>query len=816
MSAPMLRSAVRELKFHPARYVATLVAIAISVGFLAAASIVTATESNAAGAQTAEPYSTGDMVVSLKSAPNEVTTDQVAAAISAVGGVRAEEGLDTWNLLLSTSSSARLAAITSMPSQDFMWTTLKEGTWPGPDQIVLNSSLATNLGVKMGDRLTINDKQVTVSGISNVPASRIASDPAIIDPQFLTQMCGQVCPVVTTKWVVRLDTDANLKQVGDNIVAALSSLGASATAEKTSDFVQDSAKAAMGNVNGMKYILYIFAGIATVVGMITIANTFTILLAQRRRQTGLIRSIGASGAQVRRSIWLEALVLGLTGAIVGVALACGLTALLGLYTGSIQFGLQVPMRETIIAMVVGLLITLLAAVVPARRATEISPIEALQPTENSVGSSKSSVVRTVVCGVMVVAGLGACLVSLKGGSMALAVAIMGAMLTSLGVLFGARAFVPSLLKAAGMIVRGWNPAASVAAKNVTRDPARATATATALMLAVGLIITLQVGAASVSQTMQDKISSEYPVDMYVSASDASALSLKDKMNEITHVDGVGSWVGIECKALPDGWDALKVCNYTPEVATFSPGLPASVGDDQILYSERYAAGDVVSLDSMNLKIETSPVIMGNLYVFVSPATYAKLNGESYEDSMVFLTVTDSSQSAAIQKSVQDIVGSSAEAGGSVLAKSMIEQMMNIIVGMVTALLAVAVLIALVGVGNTLTLSVIERSRENAILRALGFQTRQLKVMLLVEAMLLTLVGAVVGMAAGAFFGWVGSTALIAQLGASDGIMMSTKFALNWPQTLGLLAVLVVAAGLASILPGRRAAKASPVEALAEV
>jgi len=815
MAAPMLRSALRELKFHPARYVATLVAIAISVGFLAASSIITATESNATGVQTAAPYATGDLVVTLTTGPTDMSADIVTAVVSSTTGVRQTTGIDSTSMILENGASMSMAAVTAMPPDDFAWTSLKEGSWPQGDQIALNAHLADTLGVKVGDTITSNKRTLTVSGITTDPPSSVSSDPAIAGQDFMSTACGSMCYIYGMKWVVRLDPGADSEQVGTAIVAALSALGVTAKAQVTKDFVQDASEAAMGNVNGMKYILYVFAGIATVVGMITIANTFTILLAQRRRQTGLIRSIGASGTQVRRSIWLEALVLGLLGSVLGVGLACGLAALLGLYTGSIGFGLQVPIRETLIAMAVGLVITLVAAIIPARRATEISPIEALQPTETSTAATTASIAKTVVCGLLVVAGVAACLLSLKAGSASLIIAVLGAMLTSLGVLFGARAFVPSLLKVAGVIVRRWSPAASVAAKNVTRDPARASATATALMLAVGLIITLQVGAASVNTTMQNKISSEYPVDVYISASAENGFTLQAEADQIAHIAGVGTSVAIPCRALPEDWAADKVCSYVPGVAGLSSGVPQSVPDDQILYSERYDSGEVVTLDSIDLTIETSPVIMGNQYVFVSPATYTKLSGESYEASLIFLTVTDTSKIASIQKSIADIVGASAEVGGSVMAKSMIEQMMNILVGMVSALLAVAVLIALVGVGNTLTLSVIERARENAILRALGFQTKQLKAMLLVEAMLLTLVGAVVGVAAGAFFGWIGSTALVAQLGASDGIMMKAQFALNWPQTLGLLAILVLAAGLASILPGRRAAKASPVEALAE-
>jgi len=157
------------------------------------------------------------------------------------------------------------------------------------------------------------------------------------------------------------------------------------------------------------------------------------------------------------------------------------------------------------------------------------------------------------------------------------------------------------------------------------------------------------------------------------------------------------------------------------------------------------------------------------------------------------------------------VGSGDRLSGSVVEAALYEQVMDLLLAITTGLLAVAVLIALIGVSNTLSLSVMERTRESALLRALGLQARSLRVMLLIEALQVAVVGIVVGVVAGAGFGWLAVTAL----GRSGGFD-TVRFAVDLPSTAGMVGVAVLAAALASVLPGRRAATAAPTEALADI
>jgi putative ABC transport system permease protein len=204
-------------------------------------------------------------------------------------------------------------------------------------------------------------------------------------------------------------------------------------------------------------------------------------------------------------------------------------------------------------------------------------------------------------------------------------------------------------------------------------------------------------------------------------------------------------------------------------------------------------------------------------ILVAPEVMNQLGGTPQPTS-IWVGLTDRNQMAAAMQPLMQLQARYATAGlavsGAAFLASVMEQVLNVLLIATSALLGVAVVIALVGVSNTLGLSVIERGRESALLRALGMQRRSLRLMLLMEALLLALAGVVVGILAGAFFGWLGVNSIMRQAGLT-GAGHPTLFALNVWQTVALVVIAVAAAALASILPGRRAAMAPPTEALAE-
>ncbi len=850
----MFKTALRELKFHPGRYVATLLAIAISVCFMAASSIITATESHAMAMQDAYPYTKADLITDISeyhtdSAADQPTLDQVTEVIESAAGVAAAEPLFKSSSEASHGSAAELVNLTVIPShKGFNTLELKSGNLPQGAQIVINSALSKKLGVNIGDSLSVDGAQLTVSGISTDPTSRLLGNPVYVSHDWFAQTndLADMSPLALS-WLVGIHEGFDPKAVATNIQSSLAEAHFKGDIQTEKDYVATAATSYTHDIDVLKYILWVFAGIALIVGLITISNTFSILLAQRRRQIGLMRVIGASGAQVRHSIWGEALILGAIGGLLGIALAAGLSALLGLYTGSVSFGIVFPAMETVVSFILGVVITLIACVTPARHATRVSPMEALQTSSSEASRKRVSVARGVICGIFAVAGIVGSILALRSHDDALALAVGSAMCLAVGVLFGARLFVPWILRGLGAIVKHWGPSSRVAAKNVVRDPARASATATALMLAVGLIVTLQVGAASVEKTVLEKLQQEYPVDVTLTNWDYDPTRLtveQDVQDAFAKLPGVNQKVGIPCKwvnlsdtPLDENMDNLDrmehICSYVPQITQVATAFPATMPDSEIwvgknstmyqagLGSRMRAADATLTLPSTTGTIDLhgveSPIAEAWSYDFVSPRTYDSLPGTSTDNAVIFISLDQNANIMTFMRDANAAVGGDnprAALGGYLAQKYVITQVMSILVGAMTALLGVAVLIALVGVGNTLTLSVIERARESAILRAVGAQRRQLKVMLLIEALLLTLTGAVVGLVAGSFFGWLGAKSMVQQF-KGEGIVMSVQFALNWPQTLGLLGILVVAAALASILPGRRAAKASPVEALAE-
>ena len=812
----MLRQALRELRYHPSRFVATLVAIAISVAFMAGSSVIVATEQNGLERQQALPIAGADVVAQVS---YDATTPGLGEALAALPEVAAAEASLVSSDGLKNGTSFAYLNLIGLPSEPFRWSRLVDGHWPeNPAEIVLTRGAAEGLKVTLGDTLesSVDGVSYTVVGVTGEPNSLFLQTGYLAREAFAHY---DIDPVAGTgAWLVRAAPGVALDRVVEAVTAVLPSAAEVSTAAAVR------AKALEDLTDGFeafRNLLWAFAGIAAVVGMITIANTFTILLAQRRRQIGLLRAVGAAGSQVRNRFLAEAIALGLLGAGLGVLLGVGLAAIGAAITGSLFWGLVLPATDLGLAFAAGLAITVVAAYVPVLRGTRVRPLEALQPELSSDERRRAGWVRGILCGLLVAGGLAVAIGSLTLES-PLLLAIVGSALLALGVLFGAPLFVPWLLRGLGRLVAPLGLTSRLAAQNAVRNPRRAAATATALMLAVGLIVTLQVGTASVRATMLEEIDQRRPVDAAVSLWGYQESVPAELREQLARVPGVAAAISLPVGTVDftrgsEQYEGLPAIGFDPAMAGIAPGAPATLGDDQILVSSRSEAaqdGQRVTLrgpeGSLELTLTRSRLLsLGE--VMVSQATLAKL-GPVTPDALVWLSIPDRSQAISTVGQIVDLTGEGQySVTGGVIEAAQIEEVLNLLLLITTALLAVAVLIALVGVSNTLGLSVIERTRESALLRALGLQTRSLRLMLLIEALLLAGAGVLVGIGAGVFFGWLGSTALTAMM---DGAQ--PRLAVDLPLTLGMVVIAVVAAALASVLPGRRAAQASPVEALADI
>ena len=803
----MLRDAINEIRLHPGRFVATLLAIAISVGFISAIMIGVRTEENSMTRSGVIAVSKSDVVVNAVEEPAD--PGEVLKAIQGAAGVTKAEASLSGTLPLKHGDFSIYSKVMTLPSSEFRWASLAEGKWPSAErEIVLAKKGAEKLHVKVGDEITAGfagDEQSAsyrVVGLSNDAPSLYTEN------SYITTFGATRQP---STWIVKSqDPGAAVK----SIQQALEPLGSdNFKVSTTDDYRVDQMKQLTGGFDVFRNLLLGFAAISAVVGMIIIANTFTILVTQRRRQIGLLRAVGASTGQVAGRLFAEAVLLGLVGSLFGVGIGAGVAAAAGVWTGAIYWGLVLPFGELGIAVLAGVLITVLSMAGPSIAATRVSPLEALQVVPSASRVKRLSITRGVFCCLFLLLGGGLVFQAFVNPAKGLLWAIGGGGFLSLAILLAAPFYVPVLLRMFGWIFGFMSSTIKLATSNSVRNPRRASATAVALMLAVGLVVTLQVAVSTMRTSALSEINQRYPVDVSVRDFDGPLKS--GVVEELRRNGGVAKVVEISSKQVNLDHRRFSVRNVNAARAEL--GLPDRMNapDGVILVSPETAAklpGRVDLPGAGQVEVRSSKSVPHDAAV-VSESTFEKLPGQS-EIREAWIKLTDRTSTTALSQVMKVVspLASEAEIGGGAAMAGILEQIVNVLLMVLTALLGVAVVIALVGVGNTLGLSVIERQRESALLRALGMQRRSLRLMLLTEAMLLAVVGIVMGVAAGSFFGWLGVVTSLGMMEESS--RPEAVFSVDMLYTGGLILVCVVAAALASVLPGRRAANATPTEALA--
>ena len=805
----MLRDAINEIRLHPGRFVATLLAVAISVGFISAIMIGVRTEENSMMRSGVIAVSKSDVVVEQTGTDRQIRPEEILETIQGASGVTKAEVSLSATFPMNHGDFSTYANAIMLPSPEFRWASLAEGTWPsGEGEITLAKAGAEKLHVKVGDEITTGSAEgeggtrYRVVGVTNdAPSLYLTS----------SYVTGFGPDRQASMWVVKAQDPAAAVA---SIQRALEPFGAdNFKVRTTDDYRADQMKQLTGGFDVFRNLLLGFAAISAVVGTIIIANTFTILITQRRRQIGLLRAVGASTGQVAGRLFAEAVLLGLVGSLIGVGIGAGVAAVAGIWTGAIYWGLVFPLGELGIAVLAGVLITVFSMIGPSLAATRVSPLEALQVVPSAARVKRLSITRGVFCCLFLLLGGGMVFQAFVNPANGLLWAIGGGGFLSLAILLAAPFYVPVLLRLFGWLLGFMGSTVKLATSNSVRNPRRASATAVALMLAVGLVVTLQVAVSTMRTSALSEINQRYPVDVSVRDFDGPLKS--GVVEELRRNDGVAKVVEISSKQVDLNHMPFSVRNVNAARAEL--GLPDRMNapDGVILVSESatgHLPGRVDLPGAGQVEVRPSKSVAYGMAV-VSEATFEKLSGQS-EVREAWVKLTDRTSSTALNQVMKVVspLTSEAEIGGGAAMAGVLEQIVNVLLMVLTALLGVAVVIALVGVGNTLGLSVIERQRESALLRALGMQRRSLRLMLLAEAMLLAVVGIVMGVAAGSFFGWLG---VVTSLGMMDETSRpEAVFSVDMLYTGGLILVCVVAAALASVLPGRRAANATPTEALA--
>ncbi|WP_043445935.1 FtsX-like permease family protein [Arthrobacter sp. L77] len=858
----MLQVALAQVRVHARRFLAVGLAVMLGVAFLSATLMVGATTKASLGESIGASYARADLVVTAQDGGS--VPAGVAADLASVPGVDAVHGLERAYAQLTTGSQDALAVLTTTATPRLETAVMTAGSYPSEaGHVALDEASAARLDVVPGDTVALDAAAPATS-----PGNALTVT-GLTEPSADPSLSGAVQVLASTTVVRELnDGETVLRNLQLALAPGADPVEVLAAASSAVDAVPEDGRAPLvvrtaseqtvadiasfsNDSDVLTGVLLAFAAVAVLVAGLVISNTFSVLVAQRTRELALLRCIGAERRQVRTAVLVEAAIVGLVSSVLGVLLATGLMGALVALARQTDYGsfavLAVPVSAVAGGIAVGLLMTLLAALVPARAATRVAPLAALRPAEPPVAGSGSGRLRLVTGLVAVVAGGG--LLLLGALSVALVPAVAGGAASFLGVMLLAPLFVPRSVAAVGRIARPLGVPGVLASLNAVRNPARTTASSAALMVGVTLVTMMMVGAQTSRTSFERELDQNYAVDLAVSGAGTASASpdagggAQPRLDGPTllEVDGVRTAVELTPVMLTSAQDGAEVV-YAVDPAELA-GVLRSEGtmltDGVVLAPQTWTRTDV-TLEGGD-GAATLPVTAVDAVYFqplITTATAERLGGSpdgalsaylaptgdqpaepvpagaslaDHLGTVFWLKLDDAADVAAVtdvQARIVDATGvSEYQVSGAALERVAYNQVIDVLLLIVTALLAVAVLIALIGVANTLSLSVLERRRENSLLRALGLTRGQLRGMLAVEAVLMAGVAALLGTCLGTLYGWLGAQSAL-------GGMAPVSPAVPVGQIAAVLAVAVGAGLLASVLPARRAARLSPVAGLA--
>lgn len=805
---------IASMRRHTRRYVAATLAVVIGVTFIIVTNALTSAARDGMVSGIDAPYAGADVVVS------DIDGEQAAAILDRAE----EEGADAWVLgwawLPVSRDGTEIgegADVGALPTNDAMrWQELVDGRFPRhDDEAVVDANAAKGNDVHIGDTLTVGKGRqaldVKVVGTVDSPSSMVWT------AVYLTQDAQ-------ARWLDQSMVDSvawhGTGSVADQL-DALQEAFPDARVQTTDDFIDDQQKLATNGVDMIAIVLLLFAAIAIATSVMVIANTFSILFAQRTRDFALLRCVGATRRQVLRSIRFEALLLGIVSALIGLLAGTGLglalVALIRDLAPSARLGaVSFSPAWFAGAFVLGTVVTLVAAWLPTRRATRVSPLAALRPDTGVDARTTSGRLRIALGILMVAAGVLVMAAAIDATSTPLMV--VGGMSTFFGVVVLGPTLVPALIRVAGSLTaRLIGMPGRLATSNAVRNPRRTAATTASLLVGVTLTTAVLTGLASGRSIIDEEMATDHPLDVSISATTGDGLaagmlaSVRDlpAVEDAVEIAGtratIDHRVGAVRVVAPDS-DAGALMRSRPGFAT--PGadeihLPIdAVGDGPMPRQVTVTVG----AHARTLRVAEVGEDWGNVAV-VAPSTLAALD-ESPTTQAIWVRADLATDAEDFSGDLSALTSSSDAAVESTLGKwAFVDLQLDVLTGAVVGLLGIAVVIALIGIANTLGLSVLERGRENALLRALGLTRRQLRATLAAEAVLLSVVATLLGTAMGIGFAWVAVQTMLKSVAAD--VSMSLP--------LGQLAIVVLVSALAGllacVLPARRAVRVTPAAGL---
>jgi putative ABC transport system permease protein len=826
----MLRTTLAGLRAHARRMAATALAVILGVGFVAGTLIFTDTAK--AGFYDTFARVAKNVDVAVERDKDTALTPGQLSKVRAVEHVRTADARIVTSLPLLGSNGkpvtnfGRAGYAVSTDGDARMRAFDVTGAMPGGDgEAVLDKETAAHQRLSTGSIITVVDRegkqhQYRLVGLIDFGVSKAYSGFSVVGLPA-AELAALTGTTEIDEIVVTAEPGTKQADLARAIQGALGKGPQVLTGDqRRTDLANDATSVA----TEFATILLVFGAISLVVAVFVIYNTFAILLAQRIRETALLRCVGATRRQIFQAAVLESIVVGLVGGAVGVIFGIGVAAgLFQLFDKLLRAG--IPSHSLVVSslpvaagLAIGLVATVAAALIPALRATRTSPLAALrdQPTGKEISRARR-IIRLVLA--VLVLGAGGLLTTVGNGrsdaQSGTFIIVAGGVVAFLGVLVAAPLFAGPLTALVGLPFRAVT--GKVAIANARRNPGRTAVTAATLMIGIGLMALFSIVLASIKQTAHDQLAGHYPVDYIV---DGLQYSDREKAP-------VSPAVAQDLRSQPGLATIAEVRVVT--VHANGHDLRLAAIDQTFTGTPNPPTGSVTLDDNAGVRAPTLTVVKGQQQVVlrVDATTAIELPGQRGIDGVISweqMTALDpGAQDAAIfvkaadgvsAVTSRDVVDRAAAAYPLIEVNSLaditsdLDTQVNALIGLFAGLLGTAILIALAGIANTLSLSVVERTRESATLRAIGLTRRQLRGTLLTEAVLIGLVGAVVGIAFGLIYGPL----VVREAFSAIGPVVVVQ----WTWLAGLVAIAAAASCLAAVLPARKAARASIVEAMADL
>jgi putative ABC transport system permease protein len=842
--------ALKSLWARKARAFATTFAVVIGVAFVAGSYILTDTIFAAFDEIFGESLKGTSVVISaenpVKQENGEVPTISAsllprvqktpgvklaAGAIFTPGGFFDSEGKKIGNKFAPKFISSELPG--KLESLTYI-----EGNRPrGPTEASIDKAAAEASDLKLGEQIKLigqgNARSFKLVGFTRLGGASFggASIAQVTLPvaQQLTHKVGRFDQIS-----VAADNGVSAtvlkKRIGREMPAGVRVETAKESADRGSEEIRES-------LSFLQIFLLVFAFIAILVGSFLIFNTFSITVAQRVSEFGMLRTLGASRRQILTDVVVEALAIGVIGAVVGIGggflIAMLLNGLLEAFEIDLPTtGLVMESRTIIVSLLIGIVVTVLSSLVPAVRSTRVPPIAALRATM-APPSKRRRLALVAISLLLGVVGLVMVLIGLFGSASAgTAAGLIGG--GAVVIVFAVSLFSPNLVPPLARIA-GWplerlrRLLGRLSRENAQRNPSRTAITAAALMIGLMVVTFVTVFAAGLKSSVAQVVDENFAGGLVIQNSDGFSPIPGGAAVAARKVPGVSAVATIraeQAKLLPGGGGA-KVSAPSRDIEKtvdleWKQGGPAALRrlrDDQAVLTDGFAAdhglkvGDRFRLLSQTRRrpsFEVAGEFHSKLEVFgsvlITQATMAREFGQT-QDTIDFVQVEPDANAAEVQAILSRGVEAAfpvAEVLNQQELKESREEQVDQLVNLVYALLLLAILISLFGIANTLALSIHERTRELGMLRAIGMSRRQVRTMIRYEAVITALIGAIIGMVLGLVF-----AALIAQPLKDEG------FTLSYP--IGSLVFLLIFAAvigvLAAILPARRASRLDVLESL---